>query len=41
MAGCSKPATTLIEVLVKKFGRRWWANTEIEQFAPKKPDAKS
>jgi len=28
-------------VLVKKLGPRWWANTEIEQFAPKKPDAES
>jgi len=27
---------------VKKLGPRWWVNTEIEQFAPKKkPDAKS
>jgi hypothetical protein len=27
---------------VKKLGPRWWANTEIEQIAPKKkPDAKS
>jgi hypothetical protein len=32
----------LDEVLKKKLGPRWWANTEIEQFAPKKkPDAKS
>ena len=31
----------LDEVLKKKLGPRWWANTEIEQFAPKKPDAKA
>ena len=32
----------LDEVLMKKLGPRWWANTEIEQFAPKKkPDAKA
>ena len=32
----------LDEVLVKKLGPKWWANTEIEQFAPKKkPNAKS
>ncbi len=32
----------LDEVQVKKLGPRWWANTEIEQFAPKKkPDAKA
>ena len=28
-------------VLAKKLGPQWWANTEIEQFAPKKKhDAK-
>ena len=28
--------------LVKKLGPKWWANTEIEQFAPKKkPNAKA
>jgi hypothetical protein len=33
---------TLDEVQVKKLGPRWWVNTEIEQFAPKKkPNAKS
>lgn len=26
----------LDKVLVKKVGPKWWANTEIEQFAPKK-----
>ena len=32
----------LDEVQVKKLGPKWWENTEIEQFAPKKkPDAKS
>jgi len=32
----------LDEIQVKKLGPRWWVNTEIEQFAPKKkPDAKS
>jgi hypothetical protein len=32
----------LDEVLRKKLGPKWWANTEIEQFAPKKkPGAKS
>lgn len=32
----------LDEVQVKKLGPRWWANTAIEQFAPKKkPDAKA
>jgi len=32
----------LDEVLVRKLGPRWWVNTEVEQFAPKKkPDAKS
>lgn len=32
----------LDEVLMKKLGPRWWANTEMEQFAPKKkPDAKA
>jgi hypothetical protein len=32
----------LDEVQVKKLGPKWWTNTEIEQFAPKKkPDAKS
>jgi len=32
----------LDEIQVKKLGPKWWANTEIEQFAPKKkPDAKS
>jgi hypothetical protein len=30
------------EFQVKKLGPRWWVNTEIEQFAPKKkPNAKS
>lgn len=30
------------EVLLKKLEPRWWTNTEIEQFAPKKkPDAKT
>jgi hypothetical protein len=29
-------------VLLKKLGPKWWANTELEQFPPKKkPDAKS
>ena len=33
---------TLDGYQAKKFGPKWWANTEIEQFAPKKkPDAKS
>jgi hypothetical protein len=32
----------LDQVLIQKLGPRWWVNTEIEQFAPKKkPDAKS
>jgi hypothetical protein len=32
----------LDDVQVKKLGPRWWVNTEIEQFAPKKkPDAKA
>jgi hypothetical protein len=32
----------LDEILLKKLGPKWWANTELEQFAPKrKPDAKS
>lgn len=32
----------LDEILMKKLGPKWWAHTEIEQFAPKKkPDAKS
>jgi hypothetical protein len=32
----------LDEVLVKKLGPKWWANTAIAKFAPKKkPDAKS
>lgn len=32
----------LDQVLIRKLGPRWWANTEIEQFAPKKkPNAKS
>ena len=32
----------LDQVLIRKLGPRWWVNTEIEQFAPKKkPDAKS
>jgi hypothetical protein len=32
----------LDEILLKKLGPKWWVNTEIEQFAPKKkPDAKS
>ena len=32
----------LDKVLMKKLGPRWWANTEIEPFAPKKkPDAKT
>ena len=32
----------LDEFLVKKLGPKWWANTEIEQFAPKKkPNAKA
>ena len=32
----------LDEIQVKKLGPKWWTNTEIEQFAPKKkPDAKA
>lgn len=32
----------LDQVLIRKLGPRWWMNTEVEQFAPKKkPDAKS
>jgi hypothetical protein len=32
----------LDELQVKKLGPKWWVNTEIEQFAPKKkPNAKS
>ena len=32
----------LDEFLVKKLGPKWWVNTEIEQFAPKKkPNAKA
>jgi hypothetical protein len=32
----------LDQVLAKKLGPKWWVNTEIEQFAPKKtPDAKA
>jgi hypothetical protein len=32
----------LDQVLAKKLGPKWWVNTEIEQFSPKKkPDAKA
>jgi hypothetical protein len=32
----------LDQVLIRKLGPRWWVNTEVEQFAPKKkPDAKA
>jgi len=33
----------LDQVLLKKLGPKWWVNTEIEQFAPKKkkPGAKA
>jgi hypothetical protein len=31
----------LDEVQVKNLGPKWWANTELEQFAPKKPNAQS
>jgi len=31
----------LDQLLSEKLGPKWWANTEIAQFAPKKPDAKS
>jgi hypothetical protein len=32
----------LDDVLMRKLGPKWWVNTEIEQFAPKKkPDAKA
>jgi hypothetical protein len=32
----------LDDVQVKKLGPKWWVNTEVEQFAPKKkPNAKS
>jgi len=38
----AKMLEKLDELLVKKFGPKWWANTEIEHFAPqRKPDAKS
>jgi hypothetical protein len=32
---------SLDAVLLKKLGPKWWANKGLEQFAPKKPDAKS
>ena len=32
----------LDQVLIRKLGPRWWVNTEVENFTPKKkPDAKS
>jgi hypothetical protein len=27
---------TLDQILVKKLGPKWWVDTEIDQFAPKK-----
>jgi hypothetical protein len=42
LLGLAEMLETLDQVLIRKLGPRWWVNTEVEQFAPKKkPGAKS